>query len=968
MAQAQSEKYLAAHKIQELVEGLVNRLAEEKPEDPRAFLAAELGYGLLTPVPPAGPKLFAGPEGSGPCPCGLLGDLHFCEPVTKGPHPPWYSPADGQDKGLRVHNSLTNELEPFKPAFGNRVLWYTCGPTVYDSCHMGHARAYLTFDILRRVIEDYFGYDVLYQTNITDIDDKIILRARQNKLLADFEAALPAGDAGIAAVAEAVDAAIAAKGAKMAEKLADLSAALPDGTDKRVIKEREELKKQQALKQLQFEETSAKVATVHACIKDSAAAVEAALLEEAKEHGGGAADAAALKEALVAKGIAIDDVMEAMRSDGKAEGDAALAVERDTREEVSTLEAKTDAVLAVKGDSATLAMLAMGRSELAEKLDAEKGHEFGGDDHEIFDAHARAFEKEYLDDMKSLGVREPDVMTRVTEYVPQIVDFVNKIVEKGLAYESQGSVYLSINDFKSAGHDYRKLDPDAGNTTQAEMEEGEGALGGDAAAEKRNPNDFALWKASKPGEPAWPSPWGKGRPGWHIECSVVAGDILGSNMDIHAGGQDLKFPHHDNELAQSEAYYGHQQWVNYFFHAGHLSIKGLKMSKSLKNFIKIRQALEEHSPRQLRLMFLLQPWDRGMNYSDQTVGDAKSKEAQLKVFFGTVKAMLRTDWLSTRVGWQNKEDDLALYRKLADAQENVHKALCNNIDTVGTMGALVDLVTYCTAYIEAKDRRPAVYLLQRVATYITQILTMFGVVEGSDEIGFPMAGGGGSAGEVEATLNAMAAFRDAVRGAARSKQDHSALLAACDAVPAVATSTAVRLEDQVAQVLTSFQATIRKGAEEGKPHSFFLDACDDVRDNDLVDVGVRLEDKADGSIWKLDDAETLRKEVADKRAKEKAALVKKNANKVAKLKKEVTKFASAATLPADFFKGDARFSALGDNGLPTKDAKGEELTKSALKKVSKELQKHTKVHDEYTKKGGESMLADLQKQIAALSI
>ena len=144
----------------------------------------------------------------------------------------------------------------------------------------------------------------------------------------------------------------------------------------------------------------------------------------------------------------------------------------------------------------------------------------------------------------------------------------------------------------------------------------------------------------------WPSPWGEGRPGWHIECSVVASDILGENMDVHAGGVDLKFPHHDNELAQSEAYYGCKQWVNTFFHAGHLHIKGLKMSKSLKNFITIRQALKEHSPRQLRLMFLLQPWDKPMNYSDQTVGDAKSKEALFNNFFGEVKTMLRSDWLA----------------------------------------------------------------------------------------------------------------------------------------------------------------------------------------------------------------------------------------------------------------------------------------------------------------------------------
>lgn len=362
----------------------------------------------------------------------------------------------------------------------------------------------------------------------------------------------------------------------------------------------------------------------------------------------------------------------------------------------------------------------------------------------------------YLDDMAALGVKDPDVMTRVTEYVPQIIEFVQKIVDKGLAYKGgSGSVYLDIDAFKTQGHHYRKLSPFSGDTSAADMAEGEGEPAGGAkplrsnivldcqvliprrarrealsgghsaayvmlvqfssgelageAAEKKNPNDFALWKSSKPGEPAWPSPWGTGRPGWHIECSVVAGDILGANMDIHAGGSDLKFPHHDNELAQSEAYYGHHQWVNYFFHAGHLHIKGLKMSKSLKNFITIRQALQEHSARQIRLMFLMQPWDRPMNFSDQTVGvrndrgrracvsaffypqlsslgAAKSKEAQFKNFFGTVKALIRSKWLDEEVGWRSREEDRALYDQIADCQSKCHHGFCDNFNTPQVAG------------------------------------------------------------------------------------------------------------------------------------------------------------------------------------------------------------------------------------------------------------------------------------------
>ncbi len=137
---------------------------------------------------------------------------------------------------------------------------------------------------------------------------------------------------------------------------------------------------------------------------------------------------------------------------------------------------------------------------------------------------------------------------------------------------------------------YGKL-RDTAFTDTAEAMDGEGALAG-GPAEKRNIADFVLWKKSKPGEPRWSSPWGEGRPGWHIECSAMCSDILGGAVDINGGGIDLAFPHHENQLAQSEAYWGTKQWVNFFLHTGHLHINGLKMSKSLKNFITIQAALK----------------------------------------------------------------------------------------------------------------------------------------------------------------------------------------------------------------------------------------------------------------------------------------------------------------------------------------------------------------------------------------
>lgn len=257
-----------------------------------------------------------------------------------------------------------------------------------------------------------------------------------------------------------------------------------------------------------------------------------------------------------------------------------------------------------------------------------------GHDHTIFTDVTKYWEDMFMGDMSALNVLEPDVITRVTAYVPQIVTFVDKLVEKGFAYNSDGSVYFDIEAFEKAGNPYARLRPQSKND-KALQEEGEGSesknLGG-----KRSEGDFALWKKSKAGEPVWSSPWGEGRPGWHIECSVMASDILGSNMDIHSGGIDLAFPHHDNELAQSEAYYCEHgkahNWVNYFLHMGHLSISGSKMSKSLKNFQTIRDALStDYTARSMRVVFLMGRWNDGVEISPDMRLMAKNWEDTINV-------------------------------------------------------------------------------------------------------------------------------------------------------------------------------------------------------------------------------------------------------------------------------------------------------------------------------------------------
>lgn len=256
-------------------------------------------------------------------------------------------------------------------------------------------------------------------------------------------------------------------------------------------------------------------------------------------------------------------------------------------------------------------------------------------DQTMFTDLTQSMEKLFMDDMDALNVLRPDVITRVTAYVPQIADFVERIVDKGFAYESEGSVYFDIDAFEKGGNTYARLRPDVRNDKSLQ-EEGEGSLSKGLVG-KRNAGDFALWKKSKAGEPYWPSKWGDGRPGWHIECSVMASDVLGSQMDIHSGGIDLTFPHHDNELAQSEAYFcehekGEHTWVNYFLHMGHLSISGSKMSKSLKNFQTIEDALATtYSARGMRIVFLMGRWNDGVEISPDMRLQADNWESTISV-------------------------------------------------------------------------------------------------------------------------------------------------------------------------------------------------------------------------------------------------------------------------------------------------------------------------------------------------
>ena len=312
---------------------------------------------------------------------------------------------------LKIFNSLTRNKEIFKPIDEKSVRMYVCGMTVYDFCHLGHARVMVVFDMVRSWFKSS-GYEVTYVRNITDIDDKIISRANQNQ-----------------------------------ESFLDLT--------ERFI-------------------------------------------------------------------VAMND------------------------------------------------------------------------------------------DAAALGVTPPDFEPKASDNIPQMIELIELLFDKGLAYEgSNGDVYYSVNKFERYGR--------LSGKSLEDLRAGERV---DINLEKRHPMDFVLWKGAKPGEPYWQSPWGEGRPGWHIECSAMSERYLGSHFDIHGGGQDLQFPHHENEIAQSEGAHDHG-YVNYWMHNGFVRVDDEKMSKSLGNFFTVNEVLKKFDPEVIRFFILRAHYRSPLNYSDQHLEDAK---------------------------------------------------------------------------------------------------------------------------------------------------------------------------------------------------------------------------------------------------------------------------------------------------------------------------------------------------------
>ncbi|KKY24175.1 putative cysteinyl-trna synthetase [Phaeomoniella chlamydospora] len=789
--------------------------------------------------------------------------------------PPWTQPKGAtKHPRLKVYNSLTRSKVPFLTCDpkGESLTWYACGPTVYDDAHLGHARNYVSTDILRRILRDYFGFKVNFVMNITDVDDKIILRGRQQFLLERYRAQHQQVDE---QVLQDVSEAYAAYVKKNLPLINEAGVPSPD----------------------EFREAAQKA------------------------YG------------MVLKG-------ESLSGEGRP-GDKEAKIKM----HINTVTAATD-VMAKTSSTADVFYPAVA-DLMAPHLDSKEGSSVSSQDHSIWNKLTKEFEDRFFRDVRELNVMDPDTITRVTEYGKQIADFVDRIVANNFGYAtSDGSVYFDIDAFEKAGNPYARLEP--WNKGDKELQaDGEGALT-QKTSQKRSDADFALWKASKPGEPSWSSPWGQGRPGWHIECSAMASAKLGRQMDIHSGGIDLAFPHHDNELAQSEAYWQDgqkEQWVNYFLHMGHLSIQGSKMSKSLKNFTTIRKALDrgDWTPRSLRIVFLLGGWKDGIEITDELVTAGSSWEDKLNNFFLKTKDIKPSPSESI-----DSTSDLGAALKLTE--ESIYEALCDSFNTPVAMAAISNLITKYNAAEKGPHSTADVVAL---ALYITKMVNVFGLNGNApatpETIGWT---GMDIPEEAKQPVYALSTLRDSLREAARSKQSLTA-----EGVSTILSTSSPSISEADARnpyvsVLEDFKKSASQLVEKSDLNESvglskeILSLCDRVRDIDLWNLSIYLEDAPEPSQPALVRPVTKEllaaREEREERAREKQA-AKEKREKEAREREEKGRLDPKEMFKLEGIRDD--FSEWDTEGMPTKDKDGKELPKSRVKKLKKDWDRQKKAHE-----------------------
>jgi cysteinyl-tRNA synthetase len=299
-------------------------------------------------------------------------------------------------------------------------------------------------------------------------------------------------------------------------------------------------------------------------------------------------------------------------------------------------------------------------------------------------AIADRFISAYHEDVHALGCKRADAHPRVTENMDIIIDFIKTLIEKGFAYESEGDVYYHTRKFKEYGKlSHQSID---------ELRVGARIAVGER---KQDALDFALWKTAKPGEISWDSPWGQGRPGWHIECSAMARQYLGDTIDIHAGGQDLAFPHHENEIAQSEAL-TEKAFARYWMHNGYINIDNEKMSKSLGNFVLVHEIIKRHNPQVLRFFMLSVHYRNPINYSEELLENTKAALERIKTSYQNLKhrKQASTELTNNNENWLDQIQEL---------RNQFVEAMDDDFNTANGISVLFELSKLANLYLMEKN-------------------------------------------------------------------------------------------------------------------------------------------------------------------------------------------------------------------------------------------------------------------------
>ena len=319
------------------------------------------------------------------------------------------------------------------------------------------------------------------------------------------------------------------------------------------------------------------------------------------------------------------------------------------------------------------------------------------------------FIAEYFKDAEALGIKRATIHPKATENIDAIIDVVKKLEEKGYAYNVDGNVYFRTKKFK----DYGKL-------SHQPLDELEAGARIDINEGKEDPMDFALWKAQKEGEPAWESPWGMGRPGWHIECSAMVNEYLGNTIDIHSGGKDLIFPHHENEIAQSECANG-CEFAHYWMHNGYINIDNRKMSKSLGNFFTIRDITEKYEPQVVRFFMLSAHYRSPVNFSDTLMAQAKSAMDRVYNCIENLEFLKKSAMEKAA-----SDDEKLLLAELEKAKKRFLDAMDDDLNTADAISAIFDIVSAANKCF-SENGGNSLEVVEKTLSYIHELGDVLGL-------------------------------------------------------------------------------------------------------------------------------------------------------------------------------------------------------------------------------------------------